>query len=157
MWRSTYLAIHYAVESIPPFLLVGSRCAVAGIVMFVIARSRGAPMPTGREWRNAALIGVLLLAGGTSGTALAAPYISSSMSAIIVASAPIWNALAMGLYREWPTRFEWIGIAIGLVGVLMLFTDGSLRANPATPKRVAPRIIQYAKSHHPGPALSLRL
>ena len=130
VWGSTYLAIHYAVESIPPFMLVGSRCAVAGIIIFGIARARGAPMPTRREWRNAALIGVLLLAGGTSGTALAAPYISSSMSAIIVASAPVWNALAMGLYREWPTRFEWFGIAIGLVGVLLLFTDGSIQANP---------------------------
>ena len=75
-------------------------------------------------------MGVLLLAGGNAGTALAEEHISSSLASIIVASAPIWNALAMGMYREWPTRFEWLGIGIGLAGVLALSTDGKLLSDP---------------------------
>lgn len=130
VWGSTYLAIRIALDSLPPFFLVGSRFVTAGIILYVIARLRGVAPPTRIQWRNAGIVGILLLAGGNAGTALAEEHIASSMSAIIVASAPIWNALAMGLYREWPTRFEWLGIGIGLAGVLALSTDGELRADP---------------------------
>lgn len=130
MWGSTYLAIRYALDSFPPFLIVGMRNVIAGALLFGLSRARGAAMPPRIEWRNAALIGVLLLAGGMAGTALAEQRISSSTTAIVVASAPIWNALAMGLFREWPTRFEWLGIVIGLGGVVLLTADGNLQGEP---------------------------
>lgn len=129
VWGSTYLAIRYALDSFPPFLLIGIRFVTAGVVLFAIARLRGAQVPTRIEWRNAGLIGALLLAGGTAGTALAEQTIPSSTSAIIVASAPVWNALALGLFREWPSRGEWLGIAVGLVGVVLLTADGALQGS----------------------------
>lgn len=130
VWGSTYLAIRYALDSFPPFLIVGIRNVIAGALLFVLSRARGAPMPPRLEWRNASLIGVLLLAGGMAGTALAEQRVSSSTAAIVVASAPIWNALAMGLFKEWPTRFEWLGIIIGLGGVILLMADGNLQGEP---------------------------
>src|SRR5207248_896541 len=64
IWGSTYLAIRFAIEGFPPFLMAGIRFVLAGGLMFVFLRLRGAPNPTRREWGAAAIVGLLLLVGG---------------------------------------------------------------------------------------------
>jgi len=65
IWGSTYLAIRWGIESIPPFMMIGSRFMIGGLLLYWFARVRGAPRPSRREWRAAAIPGTLMLAGGT--------------------------------------------------------------------------------------------
>jgi drug/metabolite transporter (DMT)-like permease len=132
VWGSTYLAIKIAVEAqVPPFLLISARFAVAGVILFVIASVRGERIPTPVEWRNGAIIGMLMMAGGVGLTAFSEQTMSSSLTTIIIASGSIINVLATGLIvGQWPHRAEWLGIAVGLFGVLLLTFDGDIRANP---------------------------
>src|SRR5262245_41696315 len=67
IWGSTYLAIRYAVETIPPFLMAGTRALAAGMLLYAFARRRGAAAPTRREWRDAAIAGGLMLSIGNGG------------------------------------------------------------------------------------------
>lgn len=130
VWGSTYLAIRLALVSFPPFLLISTRFLAAGAILFVISLVRREALPTVRQWRNSAIVGGLLLAGGVGMTAFAEQYISSSLAVIIIASSPIWIVLATGLFGQWPRRAEWLGIAVGFAGVALLAFDGNLRAQP---------------------------
>jgi len=130
VWGSTYLAIKVALQSFPPFLMTGARFLLAGTVLFVWLRFRAMPLPTRVQWRNAALIGALLLAGGVGGTAFAEQWIHSGLAAVSVATIPLWTALFTGLFGRWPTRFEWLGIGIGFLGVALLNLEGTVRAQP---------------------------
>src|SRR5215213_4373004 len=67
IWGSTYLAIVVAIQSFPPYLMTAIRFVIAGTVMFVFMRSQGSPAPTHRQWRNSAVIGLLLMGGGMGG------------------------------------------------------------------------------------------
>ena len=131
VWGSTYLAIRIAVATIPPFLLISTRFLLAGTILFVFAKVRGAALPSALQWRNAAIIGGLLLGCGVGVTAFSEQNISSSLTTIIVAGGSIVNVLMAGLINKtWPKRLEWLGIAIGLAGVALLAFDGDLRAKP---------------------------
>lgn len=120
VWGSTYLGIRVALESYPPFLLAGFRFAAAGILLFAFLRLRGAAMPTARQWRNAAFTGVLLLGFGNGLVCYAEQSVSSGISAVAVASMPLFAAIFAGLYKNWPTRREAVGLLIGFLGVIVL-------------------------------------
>lgn len=120
VWGSTYLGIRIALESYPPFLLAGVRFAVAGVLMFGYLRLRGTPMPSARQWRNAAFTGVLLLGFGNGLVCYAEQSVSSGISAVAVASMPLFAAIFAGLYGNWPTKAETTGLLIGFVGVIVL-------------------------------------
>jgi drug/metabolite transporter (DMT)-like permease len=130
VWGSTYLAIRYALEGFPPFFLAGARFAVAGAIAYAIARARGAEHPTGAQWRSAAIVGTLLVFGNGC-VVIAEQWVTSSVAAVAIASVPLWIALFAGLFGRWPSRGEWIGLAVGLGGVALLQTGGDLRASPA--------------------------
>lgn len=121
VWGSTYLAISYAVETLPPFLMAGTRFLVAGSAMYVWARVRSAPAPARAEWRGAALIGALLLMGGNGGVVWAETRIPSGLAALLVATVPLWMVLI-----EWwgggarPTRRVVAGLIVGFVGLALL-------------------------------------
>jgi drug/metabolite transporter (DMT)-like permease len=129
IWGSTYLGIRVALQSYPPFLLAALRFATAGLLMFGYLRWRGAALPTARQWRNAAFTGVLLLGFGNGLVCFAEESVSSGISAVVVASMPLFAALFTGLYGEWPTRKETFGLLIGFVGVVVLNFGGSLTAS----------------------------
>lgn len=131
VWGTTYLGIRYALASFPPFMLMGIRFVVAGGGLFVVLRLRGAPLPTLKQWRSAIIVGALLLGGGMGCVALAEESVSSGLAATLVATAPILAMLFSLLWGHRPRRMEWIGVAIGLVGVAVLSMEGNLRANPA--------------------------
>jgi drug/metabolite transporter (DMT)-like permease len=131
LWGSTYLAIRFALEGVPPFLLAGVRFVVAGGVLLAVVWLRGAPAPTARQWRNSALIGGLLLLGGNGGVVVAEQWVASGLAALGVATVALWSALFAGVWGQWPRRLEWLGLAVGFAGVVLLNFDGNLRGSPA--------------------------
>ncbi|MEP7289500.1 MAG: drug/metabolite exporter YedA [Chloroflexota bacterium] len=130
IWGTTYLAIRYALESFPPYLMMGIRFLMAGSALFIFLRARGTKMPTLKQWRSAAIVGGLLLLGGMGSVALAEESVSSGLAATLVATAPLWAMLFSVLWGSFPTRREWIGVVLGVIGVGLLTLEGNLQANP---------------------------
>ncbi|MGH7888496.1 MAG: EamA family transporter, partial [Candidatus Binatia bacterium] len=93
IWGSTYLAIRFTVETTPPFLSAAARFIISGGCLYFWRRAAGDPRPSRLEWRNASIIGILLLVGGNGGVVWAAQYIPSSLSALLVATVPLWMLL----------------------------------------------------------------
>ncbi|MCX7515052.1 drug/metabolite exporter YedA [Frateuria sp. STR12] len=120
IWGSTYLGIHFALESYPPFLLAGVRFLGAGTALFAFLRWRGLAPPTPRQWRNAAVTGVLLLGFGNGLVCYAEQSVSSGIAAVAVASMPLFAAVFSGMYGSWPTRRETAGLLVGFAGVVVL-------------------------------------
>jgi drug/metabolite transporter (DMT)-like permease len=122
IWGSTYLGIRYAVESIPPFLMAGTRNLAAGLLLYAFARARGGVAPTRSEWRDAAISGGLLLTIGNGGVTWAEQMIPSSVTALLVALTPLWMALFDWLRPGGvrPRPFVMAGLAVGFVGVALL-------------------------------------
>ena len=129
IWGSTYLAIRFAVETMPPFLSAAARFTISGGFLYFWRRLSGDPAPTSLERRNAVVVGLFLLVGGNGGVVWAVQYIPSSLAALLVATVPLWmiliDALRPGGIR--PGRTALIGILIGLAGAIVLigWTAGS--------------------------------
>src|SRR5205814_2301685 len=122
IWGSTYLGILFAIQSIPPFLMAGSRFFLAGLIMFVIARTQGSLRSTWAEWRESLIVGACLLLGGNGGVTLSEKYIASGLASVIVATVPIYIALLgwlSGMTRR-PKPIVWLGLAGGFFGVAIL-------------------------------------
>ena len=123
IWGSTYLAIKYAIETMPTFLMAGVRFLVAGGILYTVARlSPGYEKPKVAHWRTAFVVGALLLGVGNGAVVMAEHYISSSMTALLIASNPFWMVTLGWLFmgRGKPTYKVSIGLLIGFVGVSML-------------------------------------
>jgi drug/metabolite transporter (DMT)-like permease len=122
IWGSTYLAIRFAVETIPPFLMAAVRFIVSGGFLYVLRRSGGDPAPQAAEWRSAATIGIFLLVGGNGGVVWAEQFVTSSLAALLVATVPLWMVL-IDAFRpggRWPGLTAGSGILIGFGGVVLL-------------------------------------
>jgi len=131
VWGSTYLAIKFALVSFPPFWQMGSRFLVAGGGLLAWMRWRGAALPTPQQWRNAALIGALMLGGGMGGTAYSEQTIASGLIVAFIAVCPAMIVLLNLPFGIRPSRLEVTGIAIGIAGVLMLVQGDGFSASPA--------------------------
>lgn len=130
IWSTTYLAIRFALESFPPYLMMGIRFTIAGGLLFGFLLLRGAKLPTRRQWFSAGIIGFLLLVMGMGNTARAETMISSGLAASLIAASPLITLLFSMIWGNRPTRSEWIGVGIGLFGVILLTLEGNLQANP---------------------------
>jgi drug/metabolite transporter (DMT)-like permease len=122
IWGSTYLAIRFAIDTIPPLLMAGTRFLLAGLIMHVIARWQGAPRASLADWRASLIVGACLLLGGNGGVTLAEQYVSSGLASVMVATVPIYIALlawAMGTAPK-PSPIVWLGLAGGFIGVGIL-------------------------------------
>jgi len=128
IWGSTYLAIRFAIETIPPFLMAGTRFLIAGLILYVWARSRGAERPSFRNWKAAAAVGGLLLFGGNGGVVWAEQTVPSGIAAVLVGTVPLWMVLIEALRPKGvrPTKGVVVGIAIGFFGVILLVGQGGL-------------------------------
>jgi drug/metabolite transporter (DMT)-like permease len=127
IWGSTYLAIKYAVETIPPYVMTGSRFLLSGIVLYSWARWRGARNPTRRQWRDAAIVGTLLLCGGNGAVAWAEQRVPSGITSLLVASVPLWMVVIDWLrpHGRRPPFIVGIGLIVGLGGVAVLALPGT--------------------------------
>ncbi len=130
VWGSTYLAIRVALDSWPPFLLGAVRFLAAGSALYAFLRLRGMPAPTRLQWRNAAVSGTLLLGIGNGLVCYAEQTVASGLAAIAVASMPLFAAAFGTLYRDWPSRLEWLGLVIGFGGVILLNLGSGMSGSP---------------------------
>ncbi len=125
LWGSTYLAIRFAVESFPPFVMAGTRHLTAGLILFAFLRARGVALPDRRHWKSAAIIGGLLLLGGNGFVSWAEQRVPSGLAALIVASVPIWMAIVQGVIRRRrPSAPVLAGLLVGLAGLVLLVLPG---------------------------------
>lgn len=122
IWGSTYLAIRFAIETLPPFGMAGVRFLVSGAMLYAWSRWRGAPRPSRVNWTSAALIGGLLLLGGNGGVVWAEQRVDSGLAALLVSTVPIWMVLFEWLRRGGtrPTVGVVAGMALGFAGLIML-------------------------------------
>nr|WP_315229439.1 drug/metabolite exporter YedA [uncultured Albidiferax sp.] len=130
VWGSTYLAIHLALPSFPPFFQMGTRFLAAGGLLMAWLLARGQALPSAMEWRNALVIGVLMLGGGMGLTAQASVHIGSGLIATFIAVVPMLTCGWGLLFGKRPTRLELLGMAMGLVGVGLLVQEASFAAAP---------------------------
>lgn len=128
VWGSTYLAIRFAVESIPPFFHAGVRFLVSGIILIVWQRMAGQPMPTRKQWISLAIIGNLLLLGGNGLVAWAEQTIPSGIAALMIGSIPMFlvvtEAFRPGGVK--PNRWTFLGLLIGFIGIFILIGPAEL-------------------------------
>jgi drug/metabolite transporter (DMT)-like permease len=127
LWGSTYLAIKYAVASIPPFVMGATRFVIAGVALYAFARWRGQPAPNRTEWRSAASTGVLMLAFGNGAVIWSEQTVPSGIVAIIVATVPLWMVLLDWLrpHGVRPKRTMFVGLTLGLIGIAVLVGSGA--------------------------------
>lgn len=127
IWGSTYLAVRFAIETLPPLLMAGVRFLLAGAILFAVLRFKGEAVPTRREWRNAAVVGGLLLLGGNGGVVMAERTVPSGVVALLVAMVPLWMVLL-----EWarpggvrPSPRTVAGLVMGFGGMMLLVNPGA--------------------------------
>ncbi|QDQ27295.1 drug/metabolite exporter YedA [Chitinimonas arctica] len=130
VWGSTYLAIKYALPSFPPYVLSGTRYLLAGGLLLAFLKWRGAAWPTGRQLGNTALIGFLMLTLGNGMTCMAEQTMPSGAAALIVAGTPLLTVVLSQFLGGRASRLEWCGIALGMVGMVLINLDASLAEDP---------------------------
>lgn len=132
IWGSTYLAIRFAIETLPPFLMSGVRFVLAGALLWGWAALRGKGRPTRADFKGAAILGAFLLLGGNGGVMWAQMHgMPSGLTALLVSTVPLWVVLL-----EWlsprslnpgrPARPVILGVLGGLVGVMLLVGPANL-------------------------------
>lgn len=122
VWGSTYLGIKFAVETLPPLLMAGSRFLLAGLILYTFLRLRGVPAPSLTQWRAGVLTGALLLLGGNGLVTWAQQTVPSGRAALIVATTPLWMVLIAWVFYqgERPAPRVWLGLLVGFAGTVML-------------------------------------
>jgi drug/metabolite transporter (DMT)-like permease len=128
VWGSTYLAIRFAVETIPPFLHAGLRFLISGLILVAWRRAAGDEMPTRVQWKSLAIIGTLLLLGGNGLVSFAEQRIASGIAALIVGTVPLWLVLIEALRPGGvkPTRQAIVGLIVGFGGIYLLVGPSEL-------------------------------
>jgi drug/metabolite transporter (DMT)-like permease len=132
IWGSTYLAIRFAIETVPPFLMASSRFLIAGALMYGWARLRGVPHPQRVHWEGAAIVGGLLLLGGNGILSWAEQRVPSGLAALLVATVPLWMVLMDSVQRRAVPAGQVIaGLLLGLLGLALLIGPGLWVGNSA--------------------------
>ncbi len=120
-WSTTYLAIHYMVLTMPPYLASGFRFIAAGAILFLLS-ARKAEKPSPRNWRDTAITGGFIILLGNGSIVWAQQFIPSSLAALLIATVPMWIVLLNWLlFRQArPTFMEFSGVCGGFLGIAML-------------------------------------
>jgi drug/metabolite transporter (DMT)-like permease len=128
LWGSTYLANRYAIDTIPPFLMAGTRFIVAGGALYLWSRLTAAERPSRAAWLATAVTGILMLAVGNGAVTWSEQRIPSGIAALLVASVALWMVLLEFLRRNGtrPTRLSILGLLVGFGGVALLVGPAAL-------------------------------
>jgi len=130
LWGSTYLAIRFVIETLPPFLSAGLRFLLAGLILYAFARlKKGESAPLRKYWKSAFIIGGFLLLGGNGSVVWAERYVPSGLAALFLAITPLWMVLLEWWWHETrrPSLGVFIGIGIGFIGVWLLMAPNLLK------------------------------
>ncbi len=122
VWGSTYLAIRFAVETIPPFMHAALRFLISGAILYAWRRRAGDPAPTGGNWRATAIVGTALLLGGNGLVAWAEKSVPSGIAALMISTSPFWLVLFESM-RAGGSKPNWqaiLGLVVGFGGVFLL-------------------------------------
>ncbi|HSM55544.1 MAG TPA: EamA family transporter [Candidatus Sulfomarinibacteraceae bacterium] len=137
-WGSTYLAIHYAIETIPPFLMAGIRFLAAGAILYGWSRFRGAPRPGLIHLRTATITGGLMFLAGNGVLGWAEQFVPTGLAALLVATVPLWVVVLTAIGdRRLPSRAVTAGVLMGLAGILLLVGPGNVSGGRAIDQRMA--------------------
>jgi drug/metabolite transporter (DMT)-like permease len=130
IWGSTYLAIRFAIESIPPLLMAGLRFLIAGGLLFFISRINNKEKIKLVHLRSAFIIGVLLLLGGNGGVVWAEQWVPSGITALLISTVPIWVAIISWIMPkgDTPSLKNVIGVILGFAGLFFLISPNNLLA-----------------------------
>lgn len=129
IWGSTYFAIAYVIESMPPLLAMGIRFLIAGLLLasIVLLRQGVGELRIPRaELRSSLLMGFLLLGFGIGTVSIAQAYVPSGIVALIIAALPLWIAIFRTISGERLAKVSWLGLMIGFAGVALLLKPGSI-------------------------------
>lgn len=133
VWGSTYLVNYLAIQSLPPFIMSGSRFIAAGCLLYLAGRMMGQPVGSALHWRNAMWAGVLLLGVGTGGVVWAMQWVDTGIAALIVAFEPLLVVLLLWIMRgKKPAGRSLAGVAIGVAGMALLVLQDALIADKDT-------------------------
>jgi drug/metabolite transporter (DMT)-like permease len=138
VWGSTYLAIAVAIESMPPLIALGTRFLAAVSVLALFLAVRRGPrslVVRWRELRGAVIVGALLLGVGMGVLTLAERYVPSGVAALIVAIMPLWVVILRAVTGDRPPLVTWLGVAIGIVGIVVLVAPGTHGTGADTTQR----------------------
>jgi drug/metabolite transporter (DMT)-like permease len=122
VWGSTYLAIRFAVETIPPFLHASLRFLISGAILYIWRRMAGDEAPAWSNWKATAIVGAALLLGGNGLVAWAEQTVPSGIAALMISTSPFWLVL-FEAFRSGggkPTLQSILGLLIGFGGVFLL-------------------------------------
>jgi drug/metabolite transporter (DMT)-like permease len=139
IWGSTYIAILFAIRSIPPFLMAGTRFLIAGLIMYAIARIGGAQKPNLTSWKSALIVGACLLFFGNGGVTIAEKWVPTGLAALLVATVPIYIALLGWITGSAPrpTPLVWLGLIGGFIGVGLLVGPAFTVSSPGASNHLA--------------------
>lgn len=135
IWGSTYLAIRFAVDSLPPFSMSGLRFIIAGLVLYAWIWLRDGGRPTLKHWGTASIGGVLMMLIGMGAVAWVEQWVSSGPTALLVATSPAWMVLMNWLGGDGvrPGWRVWTGLALGLIGMSLLVGPGDMHGTSVSP------------------------
>lgn len=130
VWGSTYIGIRFASESIPPFIMSGSRFLTAFLIMVVLTgllRGWHALRVTRRELATALFMGVALLGVGLGTVGLAQHYVPTGIMALIIASTPLTIVIWRVITGDRPPGLTWLGVFVGLAGIGWMLLPGGTK------------------------------
>ena len=130
IWGSTYLAMRFVVAELPPLLTASLRFGSAGLVLLVIAKRRGSPWPRLADWLRVLPIGTLMFCVGNGFVAISQRSVSSGGAAVVCATMPLWVGVLGVFTGQRPTRREWLSLAVGFAGIMILMGGPSLQGEP---------------------------
>jgi len=132
IWGSTYLGIKIAIETIPPFLMAGTRFIIAGALLYFWSRRRGVGPPTTAQWRSAAIVGALLFLGGNGALTWAEDRVDSGLASLLLASIPLWMVLIAHVQHQAQHQRAVLGgrviagLTLGIAGIGLLVGPSNL-------------------------------
>ncbi len=173
IWGSTYLAIRWSVETMPPLLMAAVRFLTAGALLYLWYHARGMARPSTKQWKAAAISGGLLLAGGNGAVVVAVQWVPSGLAALLIGSVPLWIVLVDWLAgaRVRPTARSAVGVIVGFAGIALLAGSPGVGAGGAREAFGAALVLVgalswavgsiYSKSAsglpRPGPLVSMQM
>jgi drug/metabolite transporter (DMT)-like permease len=121
IWGSTYLAIRFVIETLPPFFMAGTRFLVAGLFLYVLARWRSNSQASISHWGTAFVVGGFMLLGGHGAVVLAEQWIPSGLTSLLIATVPLWMVLIDWLRCGSKLDIRVVGgLVLGFAGVVLL-------------------------------------
>ncbi len=128
IWGSTYLAIRFAIDTIPPLVMAGARFLLAGLPLYLVLRLMGTERPSLAEWRTSCVLGVLLLSVGTGGVVLSEKSVPSGLVSLFVAMVPVYVAILewmVGGFKK-VSYLSGLGLLVSTFGIFILVSPSLL-------------------------------